>query len=55
MTTEEGLEKGLTWREIGFLQPIAPNSSLRMNRHDVDLMQLLLNVSIELQIQLCNV
>src|SRR6218665_4087013 len=28
MTTEEGLEKGLTWREIGFLPPIAPNSSL---------------------------
>src|SRR6218665_3555032 len=31
MTTEEGLEKGLTWREIGLLPPIAPNSSLSLS------------------------
>src|SRR6218665_2530822 len=31
MTTEEGLEKGLTWRETGLLPPIAPNSSLSLS------------------------
>src|SRR6218665_1734066 len=52
MAIEEGLEEELGWREIGFLPPIGPNSSLSlswertdMKSHDVDLMQLLLNVS----------
>src|SRR6218665_3013782 len=31
MTTEEGLEKGLTWRETGLWPPIAPNSSLSLS------------------------
>src|SRR6218665_2460047 len=31
MTTEEGLEKGLTWREVVLLPPIAPNSSLSLS------------------------
>jgi len=32
MAIEEGLEKGLVWREIGLLPPIAPNSSLSLSR-----------------------
>src|SRR6218665_368419 len=47
MTTEEGLEEELGWREIGFLPPITLYCPylVKEQPYGVDLMQLLLNVS----------